>query len=192
MRLKEKEDKPEVHAENILAEIRFEYFPSYKLAGMAEPWAMKVNRTLQLLKENGIGAILTLTEDDLYGKKYLRAGLLHHHEPIEDCEPPTVEAMDRAIRFIDSCIAQNRAVAVHCLEGRGRTGVVLAAWVGLKESLDAAQAVERVYKGRRECVITPSQRDFLQKYLNGKNNLPEINAQITPETRAKQSGRKKE
>ena len=190
MRVKIKRKEIE-ESDDILAEIRFEFFHPYKIAAMGEPWAMKVDRTLQLLKENGIGAILTLTEDDPYGERYEAAGFIHHHEPIEDCEPPTIGAMNRIIKFINSCLAGNHAVAVHCLEGRGRTGTVLAAWVGLKESLDVPQAIERVYKARFHTVITPSQRTFLVAYLNRKNKLLKGKGKITPKTGAKHSRRNK-
>jgi atypical dual specificity phosphatase len=123
--------------------------------------------TLAHLKEQGIGAILTLTEDNLYGEDYRAAGFLNHHEPIEDCEPPTKEGMDRAIGFIDNCLEEGHGVAVHCLEGRGRTGTVLAAWLAREESLSSQDAVRRLYDLRGHAVITPSQRAFLEKYLNG-------------------------
>jgi atypical dual specificity phosphatase len=152
----------------ILKEISFSYLHTYPVAGMSEPWTEKMETTLALLKEQGIGAILTLTEDNLYGEEYTAAGFLNHHEPIEDCEPPTTEGMDRAIGFIDSCLEEGCGVAVHCLEGRGRTGTVLAAWLGLKESLSPQDAIRRVYDLRERTTITPSQRAFLDRYLNGK------------------------
>lgn len=94
---------------------------------------------------------------------------MHHHEPIDDCEPPkTFEAMDRVIDFIDNALSRGMGVAVHCLEGRGRTGLVLAAWIAVKESLDAQTAIEKVYRKRFHTVITPSQREYLKNYLNGK------------------------
>jgi len=151
----------------ILNEIRFSYLHTYRVAGMSEPWSMKMEATLALLKEQGIGAILTLTEDNLYGKDYWAAGFLNHHEPIEDCEPPSAEGMDRAIGFINACLEEGFGVAVHCLEGRGRTGTVLAAWLGRQESLSPQEAIRRVYDLREHTIITPTQRCFLDRYLNG-------------------------
>ena len=153
----------------ILREICFSYLHTYPVAGMSEPWSAKMDSTLAMLKEQGIGAILTLTEDNLYGEDYRAAGFLNHHEPIEDCEPPTIEGMDRAIRFIDNCLEEGHGVAVHCLEGRGRTGTVLAAWLGCKESLSPQDAVRRVYDLRERTTITPTQRAFLDRYLNGRS-----------------------
>ena len=43
----------------------------YQVAGMGEPWHIKMTRTQKLLAALGIGSILTLTEDDLYWKAYL-------------------------------------------------------------------------------------------------------------------------
>ena len=48
----------------------------YRVAGMGEPWSMHLHRTHQLLCQQGIGAILTLTEDDLYGERNRQAGFV--------------------------------------------------------------------------------------------------------------------
>lgn len=153
----------------IFEKIRFAFFDTYKVAGMGEPWSMEIEKTLGFLREEGIGAILTLTETNNYEQNYRAAGFLHHHEPIDDCLPPkSIESMCRAVSFIESCLDKGIGVAIHCLEGRGRTGTVLAGWLGKKESLDAAAAIDRVYKGRFHTVITPSQRDFLAEYLSEK------------------------
>jgi len=150
----------------ILDEIRFSYLHTYRVAGMSEPWSTKMAPTLALLKEQGIGAILTLTEDNLYGEEYTAAGFLNHHEPIDDCEPPSMEGMDRAIGFINNCLDEGHGVAVHCLEGRGRTGTVLAAWLGCEESLSPQDAIRRMYDLREHTIITPTQRSFLDRYLS--------------------------
>jgi atypical dual specificity phosphatase len=151
--------------DKILEEIRFGFLSPYKIAGMGEPWSMKLDLTFQLLKQKGIGAILTLTEDDLYGPDYVKSGFIHHHEPIDDCEPPDNGGMDRAIGFIDSSLKNNIGVSIHCYEGRGRTGTILCGWIGLKESLEFEDALKRLYELRPHNVITPSQRAFLSDYL---------------------------
>ncbi len=149
----------------ILSEIRFGYLYPYKLAGMGEPWIEKMPDTHTLLKQKGISAILTLTEEDTYGALHKKAGFLHFHEPINDCEPPSVEGMNRALDFIDTCLDRDAGVAVHCLEGRGRTGTILCAWLGIKEQLLPEQAIERINTLRFHTVLTPSQKSFLTEYL---------------------------
>ena len=153
----------------ILSEIRFGFIHPYLVAGMGEPWVKRIDATLRLLNEQGIGAILTVTENDLYGEFYRDAGFLCYHEPIEDCMPPAKEGMDRGLDFINSCLTKGHGVAVHCFQGRSRTGTVLAAWVGLKESLNLQGAIERVYAARPYSVITNTQRVFLTEYLNERN-----------------------
>ncbi|MDY6968482.1 MAG: dual specificity protein phosphatase family protein [Spirochaetota bacterium] len=149
----------------ILEEIGFSFIHPYQVAGMGEPWSMKLNSTLELLQEHNIGAILTLMENNLYYHQYCEAGFLSHHESVDDCMPPTAEAMDRAIEFIDHSLSKGLGVAVHCFEGRGRTATVLAAWIGKKESLDPQRAIERVYKARPHSIITKEQRAFLCNYI---------------------------
>lgn len=149
----------------ILDQIHFGFLHPYKVAGMGEPWVQKIDDTHRLLNARGIGAILTLTEDDLYGHLHVAAGFLCHHEPIDDTEPPTRNGMKRALDFMDACLEKGQGVVAHCMEGRGRTGTVLCAWVGLKESLTAQEAMVRIHELRAYTVLTPSQRSFLSEYL---------------------------
>ena len=150
----------------ILKELRFGFIGSYRVAGMGEPWVAKLEKTQGLLKQLGIGGILTLTEDDLYGASHRKAGFFHHHEPIDDTMPPEPEGMDRAISFINTCLKSDVGVVAHCFEGRGRTGTVLAAWLGLKEGLGPEETIKRIKELRYHTLLTPSQRDFLHEYLN--------------------------
>ncbi len=66
---------PQIYSDSpILQQIHFSLLASYKVAGMGEPWLNKLEETHVALAECGIGAILTLTEDNLYGDRHLAAG----------------------------------------------------------------------------------------------------------------------
>jgi hypothetical protein len=45
---------------------------------------------------------------------------------------------------------------------------VLGAWLGRKESLSPQDAIRRMYDLREHTIITPTQRAFLDRYLNGR------------------------
>ena len=151
--------------QQILQEIGFGFFGPYPLAGMAEFWADKVEKTLLALKSRGIGATLTLTEDDPFQDSYGKMGVLHAHVPVDDGEAPTIESMDKALAFVNECLAKGVGVAVQCLEGRGRTGTVLCAWLAAKESLSWDQAVARARALRPLIALSPPQKAFLQTYI---------------------------
>ena len=155
----------EISDGELLAGIRFGYLCPYQVAGMGEPWRQHIQRTMVLLKKEGIAAVLTLTEDDPFGRDYLASGFLHRHVPIDDGEPPSPQAMRLAVDFIQSALADNLPVAVHCLEGRGRTGVILCGWLARIEDLSADAAIQRVRNLRHHTVFSPSQRAFLEAYL---------------------------
>jgi atypical dual specificity phosphatase len=155
--------------ENLIRELRFGFIGGYPVAGMGEPWAAKIDKTHEVLRNHGVGGILTLTEEDLYGNQHKNAGFMAFHEPIDDCQPPSMAGMDRAIAFINACLDRGTGVAVHCFEGRGRTGTVLAAWLAGEEGLMADQAIARIHELRWHTVLTPSQKAFLTRYLNDRH-----------------------
>jgi len=73
--------------------------------------------------------------------------------------------MDRIIAFMDGALDDGLAVAVHCCEGRGRTGTILGVWLGVKLGLSGEDAIENIYKMRFHTVITVEQRKFMIAYL---------------------------
>ena len=152
-------------SDKCLARIFFGFVGTYRVAGMGEPWCAMLDKTFALLKQGKIGAILTLTEDDPFGHDYEVVGFAHHHEPIDDAEAPDMPAMDRALEFIDAQIAKDHGVAVHCLEGRGRTGAVLCAWLAKTEGLNTQNAIARVRTLRPITALSLSQKAFLSSYI---------------------------
>ncbi|MFH2099833.1 MAG: dual specificity protein phosphatase family protein [Pseudomonadota bacterium] len=153
-----------------LSRIGFSYIFPHRVAGMAEPWARHLAPTLDLLARRGVGAVLTLTEEDPLGPWYEQAGLLHGHVPMDDGEAPEPEAVDRALAFMDQALARGLGVAVHCLEGRGRTGVVLAAWLAgaEAENLDFERVLARLRAARPLTAINRSQKAFLETYIRSR------------------------
>ena len=150
----------------VLQQIHFSMLLPYSVAGMGEPWIEKMAATHADLRRNGIGAILTLTEDNLYGQHHIEAGFLLHHEPMDDGEAPAIVALERSMEFIDSAQCSGHGVAVHCLEGRGRTGAVLACWLARKENLRAESAIKRLRYLRPYTALSASQKKFLLDYLD--------------------------
>lgn len=148
-------------------ELHFGFLGPYRVAGMGEPWLAKMETTHRFLRGQGIGAVVTLTEDDLYGHLHRAARFLHLHVPVDDGEPPDPDGTGRILRFIDACLERDTGVAVHCLEGRGRTGTVLCAWLGVRESLGSEDAIRRIRDLRPCTALAPSQQGFLHRYLSG-------------------------
>lgn len=149
----------------VLREIHFGFLGPYAVAGMGEPWIDKLPETHAALKQAGVNAILTLTEDNLYGEQHLKAGFQLHHEPIDDGEAPSVTALENAVAFIDSSLSVEAGVAVHCLEGRGRTGTVLGAWLAARERLKGDAAISRLRELRPFTALSSAQKAFLLDYL---------------------------
>src|SRR3990172_7723279 len=149
---------------SVLSEIRFGFLPGTRVAGMGEPWRDKIDETIACLKQQGIGAVVTLTEDNPYNENFTHAGLQHLFSPINDTEPPSRATMDDIIVFMEKALADGLGVAVYCCEGRGRTGTVLCAWLGKKLGLDGKSAIEKIYSLRFHTVLTYSQQNFILDY----------------------------
>jgi atypical dual specificity phosphatase len=98
---------------------------------------------LAWLCEQGIGAVLSMTETPLSAEALERYGLKSLHVPVDDLTAPTPEQFDQALRFIDWERVCGRPVVVHCKMGQGRTGVVLAAYL-VRTGATPAQALARV------------------------------------------------
>lgn len=136
------------------------------LAASGRPASMS---QVMWLREQGIMALLSLTESPLPREWVDSAGLVYMHVPMRDHEPPSVEDLDKCVEFIASNIRAGRPTAVHCAAGLGRTGTVLAAYLVASEKVYPNEAIERVRR-LRPGSVEPSQETsvyaFAEKVFN--------------------------
>jgi hypothetical protein len=68
--------------------------------------------------------------------------------PIRDLGIPTRETMMKILDVIDSAIAADRPVYVHCWGGRGRTGTVVGCWLARNSIAHGQTMLERIQELR--------------------------------------------
>jgi atypical dual specificity phosphatase len=125
---------------------------------------------LAWLREQGIGAVLSLTETPLAAGALERHGLVGLHLPVDDLHPPTPAQLAQALDFIDWQRVLGRAVAVHCLVGQGRTGTVLAAYL-IRGGIGPAEALREVRLVCPGAVGSPAQERALHDFATARDWL---------------------
>jgi len=120
-----------------------------RLAGSGYPASRS---QVEWLVRAGINSILTLTIDPLPAEFTRDLDIVVGHVPMEDHQPPSIDALGRAVEFIEEQSAAGKAVLVHCLAGEGRTGCVLAACLVRTEGLGADEAIAEVRRAKPEFV----------------------------------------
>ena len=127
-----------------------------------------VDHDLAWLREQGIGAVLTLTETPLPEGALVRLDLAYLHLPVPDLTPPSPEQLDRALAFIDQQRVAGRSVVVHCLVGQGRTGTVLAAFL-IRAGATPEHALAELRARCPGAVGTRSQEQALHAYYTRRD-----------------------
>jgi atypical dual specificity phosphatase len=120
----------------------FSWLIESKLAGCARP---ESEAELHGLMSVGVKAIISLTGTPLYPEPVNRLGFEYLHSHISGAPSPI--QLHEIIQFIEEQNAQSKPVLVHCAEGKGRTGTVLAAYLVYK-GLSADDAIKKVREER--------------------------------------------
>ncbi len=131
----------------------------WNLAGCGAPGAQEfIEDDLESLKEKGIAALVSLTEDPIDPEVMRNAGLDYLHLPVEDFHPPAPGQVRKFVEFVRAHIERRkpRPVAVHCYAGRGRTGTMLACYL-VSAGVTAEEAIRTLRRLRPGSVETPEQ-----------------------------------
>jgi len=145
--------------------LNFSFVVPGALAGMARPGsAGSLAEDLAFLKIEGIEAIISLSETPLEKSLLRENGISYLHVPIDDFTAPTIEQVEQCMEFIDRMMfKQDRAVAIHCGAGCGRTGTMLACHF-VKMGKTAEQAIDETGITRPCSIETDGQRAAVYLY----------------------------
>jgi hypothetical protein len=123
----------------------------------------ELDADLAWLRRQGIGAVLSLTEEPLPVEALRRQQLEVLHLPVPDMAAPSPHQFRAALDFIDIWRSRGQGVAVHCLMGQGRTGAILAAYL-IRGGADARDAVEQLRVICPGALSSPPQERALEAF----------------------------
>ena len=150
------------------------------LAGMERPGTCaRLREDFEFLKDQHVGAIVSLTETPLDRVFLEEFGFDYLHLPIPDFSPPSIEQVDRFIDFLKAVEKKSHACVLHCGAGLGRTGTMLACAL-VARGVSADEAVERVRMVRPFSIETFEQEDCIACYadLLARRREDDIEGQI--------------
>jgi len=142
---------------------RFNWVIEGELAAMAMPDGKPGD--LRELTDRGVGALVNLSEWAWPNDVIAEGGLAYIHLPVPDFAPPQPDQVDRFVSFCDECIAGDKAAAVHCIAGLGRTGTMVACYL-VHRGMAPQKAIEEIRRVRPGSIETPSQERAVHEYAN--------------------------
>ena len=144
-----------------------------------------IEATLAALATHGTGLFLFLARDGdcpagfrlLLRESVRKAGTTFIALPIDDFSAPGaawMRAWERLQERISALLAQNRAIALCCSYGAGRSGMV-AAHILNAQGLSVDEALSMIRRAFPESVESPLQEDWLHTRNNGRAQARQSN-----------------
>lgn len=151
-----------------MGQVKIDWIEPGAIAASGIPLGLK---DLDSLREQGIRAIVTLTEHPLTVQTEITWDVLEEmdflclHAPVEDQYPPDRTTVHTVTQFLRQMRSAGRPVLLHCHAGVGRTGTLLHAYY-LMEGLSLQEAQVKVRGARTSSqflLLSDAQKMFLEE-----------------------------
>lgn len=141
-----------------MAYLNFSWILEGSLAGAQGP---RSARDITFLKLQGIQAVVRMDENTISTEPWQ---MLDLYVPVPDFSAPTVEQLDRMVRFVEDQIETwERPVVVTCAAGQGRTGTTLACYF-VGTGYQPQTAIDYVRQLRPGSIQTKGQEEAVHQY----------------------------
>lgn len=109
---------------------------------------------LDTLKQHGISAILDVTAefDAIPAEMLEQAGINYLNVPVLDHDIPSKVALRRALQWLSRQQRLGRKTIVHCALGRGRSVLMVAAWLLTQDEETSLSEVVKSIKAHRDSI----------------------------------------
>lgn len=135
-----------------------------QVAGMPLPGSRRpLEEDLLFLRDQGIDALVSLTETPVSPEALGHHGIEPLHLPVPDYHAPTQEQLDAYVGAVQGWMSEGRRVGTHCFAGRGRTGTFLAA-LFVARGMDAEAAIAEVRRLRPGSIETDAQEEAVREF----------------------------
>ncbi|MBM3942938.1 MAG: protein tyrosine phosphatase [SAR202 cluster bacterium] len=146
--------------------LNFSWIIEGSLAGAQGPTS---SRDLMFYKLNDILALIRMEQRTISGEPWK---LVDMFEPVPDFTPPTLEQLQRMVRFIDEQMETwERPVVVTCAAGLGRTGTVLASYL-VSTGYGPQEAIDFIRGRRPGSIQTRQQEEAVHQFSDFLKSQP--------------------
>ncbi|NXF13502.1 DUS23 phosphatase, partial [Smithornis capensis] len=138
----------------------FSWVSEGQLAGLAMP---REPGHYRYLRDRGVRHLVSLSE---------RAPPHHgccpqirlHRLRVPDFTPPSPQQIQSFLQIVEEANGHGEAVAVHCMLGHGRTGTLLACYLGKVLDLEGADAIREIRRLRPGSIETLEQEQAVIQF----------------------------